>query len=113
MVFRPLGRMEEALGRGFRRAERALGRLARRWGGSVALLGGALLLGALRRLTDRSRPRVRDSALMALGMALLANSRPFEGFVLSAPATLVLAARVLGRDRPPARVALGRVAAPI
>jgi hypothetical protein len=55
------------------------------------LIGGALLFGALRRLL--SKPCARDALLFALGMATLANSRPFEGLVVSLPAaTLVLMA---------------------
>jgi hypothetical protein len=59
------------------------------WGGSIAAIGGALLLGALRRLWDR--PRVLDAVLLALGVAVLANSRPFEGMLVSIPAALALA----------------------
>ncbi len=53
------------------------------WGGSVVALGGALLLGALPRIYKRSR--ARDAFVMALGIALLANSRPYEGLVVSIP----------------------------
>ena len=47
------------------------------------MIGGVLLLGALRRVV--CRPRVRDAVLMGLGLAVLANSRPFEGLVVSLP----------------------------
>ncbi len=53
------------------------------WSASVVALGGALLLGALPRL--KKHARARDAILMAVGVALLANSRPYEGLLLSIP----------------------------
>ena len=58
------------------------------WGGAVASTGGAVLLGAIARLT--LRPRTRDALLFALGLAILANSRPYEGLLFSLPAVFVL-----------------------
>ena len=49
------------------------------WGGSVAALGGCLVLGAARRLLHG--PRAAHWLALALGIALLANSRPYEGLV--------------------------------
>jgi hypothetical protein len=51
------------------------------WGGSLAMCGGALVLGAMGRLAGQLR--ALDSLLMAVGMTILANTRPYEGLVLS------------------------------
>jgi hypothetical protein len=53
----------------------------RYWGAAVAVLGGALVLGSLRRALERSRGC--DGWIMGLGIAILLNSRPYEGTVLS------------------------------
>jgi hypothetical protein len=58
------------------------------WGGTLAATGGALVLGALPRIMRRQR--VGDAVLMAIGVAMLANTRPYEGLILS----LVVAARL-------------------
>jgi hypothetical protein len=81
------------------------------WGGAVAMLGGALLFGGLRRILERAR--VRDSILFAVGLAVLANTRPFEGFVASVPAMAVLARWVLLSSAVPPRIRFTRVVAPI
>jgi len=59
------------------------------WGGAVAATAGAVLLGALARL--RKGATVRDGLLLGLGAALLANTRPFEGFLFALPAAVYLA----------------------
>jgi hypothetical protein len=81
------------------------------WGGAVGAIGGALVLGALPRITECHR--VRDALLMGLGLAILANSRPYEGFVFSLPVAVMLFAWMLGKKRPPFGVSICRVVLPL
>jgi len=80
------------------------------WGGAAAAIGGALLLGALPRIFRRQR--IRDALLMALGIAILANSRPYEGLVLSLPVAVALLLWAFRKNGPPAGRLVWRVAAP-
>ena len=59
------------------------------WGGAVAAAAGCLLFGALPRLA-RGRVKSTDVILASIALILLANTRPYEGLLLSAAAFLAL-----------------------
>jgi hypothetical protein len=80
------------------------------WGGSVAALGGALVFGALPRL--KRRPNARDAIIMGVGAAILANSRPYEGFIFSLAVSAVLLAWLVGSHKPPFAIFLRRILLP-
>jgi hypothetical protein len=81
------------------------------WCASVAALGGALVLGAWPRL--RRSLRVKDALLMALGLAILANSRPYEGLAFSIPVAFAMLFWLTGNNRPAFKRSLPRVVLPI
>jgi hypothetical protein len=81
------------------------------WGGAVAALGGALVFGALPRILREHLPR--HALIMALGLAILANSRPFEGAVAGTVAVLMLILRFISRSGVPLRSLLRRVVLPL
>ncbi len=80
------------------------------WGGSVAMMGAALVFGGVRRVVRNGR-RV-DALVMALGVTLLAFSRPFEGLLAVAVAGAVLGRHLL-ETRPGWPAILQRVALPL
>jgi len=80
------------------------------WGGTVAALGGALIIGALARIRGTQRPR--DSVLMGIGMALLLYTRPYEGLFFCLPVIAALAWWAAQKDRLAAKIWLAHVAAP-
>lgn len=81
------------------------------WCACLPAVGGALVLGSLPRIQHHKR--WLDAAIMAIGLAILANTRPYEGFLLGAGVAIALLAWMLGKTRPPARVALARVVLPL
>ncbi|MCG8584023.1 MAG: hypothetical protein MI757_04845 [Pirellulales bacterium] len=60
----------------------------RYWGGAVAMLAGAIVMGALPRIHGTGRGIY--SALLGSGIILLAITRPYEGLVLSGIVVLYL-----------------------
>jgi hypothetical protein len=79
---------------------------------SVSALGGALVIGAYPRLIRRVRHR--DAILFALGMIILALSRPFEGTLLCIPVVLSLGHRLFfAKKRPAPRLLLRCAAIPL
>lgn len=81
------------------------------WCASVAALGGALVLGAWPRL--RKNPSPVDALLMALGLAIMANSRPYEGLVFAVPIAIAMLLWLAGPNRPAFRMTLSHVLLPM
>jgi hypothetical protein len=83
------------------------------WGGATAAIGGALVLGALPRIAKRGR--IWEAVVMGIGAALLANSRPYEGFLLCVPAGVWFVWWLGGKTRSKVNVRsrLGRVLLPL
>jgi hypothetical protein len=80
--------------------------------GSIAALGGALVLGALPRFMKTVR--LRYGILMAVGISLLAISRPYEGLLLCVPVSIVLGRWILvGKNKPTVSVLFQRTALPL
>jgi hypothetical protein len=80
------------------------------YGGAVAAIGGALVLGALPRIMRTAR--IRDGLWMALGVAILANSRPYEGLLVCCPVAVALLWWATTKARPATSVLLRRAMAP-
>jgi hypothetical protein len=81
------------------------------WSACLPAFGGALVLGALPRIQHGSRRRY--AAILAIGLAVLANTRPYEGFLLSLGVAIALFRWMLGKKRPPSRASLTRVVLPL
>ncbi len=81
------------------------------WSACLPAVGGALVLGALPRIQHGARKR--SAAIMAIGLFLLANTRPYEGFLLSLGVAIALLAWMLGKNGPPARASLVRIVLPL
>ncbi len=80
--------------------------------GSVAALGGALVIGAYPRLIRRLRRG--DAIVLSAGVVILALSRPFEGVLLCLPVALALGYRLLfAKTRPAPQLLLRCAAVPL
>ncbi len=86
------------------------------WGGAMAATAGALVLGAVARIVHARRrtgePRAKDGVLLALGLVLLANSRPLEGLLFSLPLLVYLVVRIARCDASLRSKLLSRIALP-
>jgi len=80
------------------------------WCPALAAAGGALVLGAIPRL--RKHARVREAVLLALGLVIMANSRPYEGLVFSIAVSVGLLVWQKGSKLPPLRLLFRRVVLP-
>ncbi len=81
------------------------------WSASVVALAGAVVVGAMPRLQRHAR--VRDAVCLALGIAILANSRPYEGLILSLAVACALVFWLASPRRPEISVLALRIAAPL
>ncbi len=63
------------------------------WGGTLAAIGGALLVGAMARLMRR--PARAPAIVFGFGLAILANTRPYEGLVLGLLCGVFVLARLI------------------
>jgi hypothetical protein len=81
------------------------------WGGAVGAVGGVLVLGTLPRI-KRSQ-RIRDALVMALGLGILANTRPYEGFIFSLPVAVALLWWIFSKQSPALQISFRRVLVPL
>ena len=83
------------------------------WGGALAAIGGALVLGAMPRIVRRAR--ARDALLLGVGMAILATTRPLEGFLFCLPVAGWFLWWLAGKTKSPTspRTRIVRVFAPL
>jgi hypothetical protein len=81
------------------------------WGGAIAATAGAVVLGAFPRI--KKRQRLFDVLVLGSGLAILANVRPYEGFVLSLPVAVGLLVWMAGPKGPAVSESVKQVVLPL
>jgi hypothetical protein len=81
------------------------------WSACLPAVGGALVLGALPRIQHGAKKL--HAVAMAAGLFILANTRPYEGFLLSAGVAIALLWWMVGKNGPAARVSLVSIVLPL
>ena len=82
------------------------------WGGSLAALAGAVLVGAAGRIWNAAEARTRYSVLAGIAMVVLFNRRPFEGGLLAIGITAATLYWLAKGGKRPLRRELLRLALP-
>jgi hypothetical protein len=81
------------------------------WGGALAGTGGALVLGGIRfALKD---PRMYRGILTGIGVAILANTRPYEGLLVSTCAVILLFFGLMRVSEPNRKLIFRRIVLPL
>jgi len=78
---------------------------------SLPALGGALVLGALPRL--RRKPQIPYALVLAVGVAILELTRPYEGLAFCLPIAVAILFWLAGERRPPLAVSMSQAVVPI
>lgn len=81
------------------------------WGGAVSAFGGALVYGAMRRIIKQ--PTTSNALLFAIGLSLLANTRPYEGLIISLPAIGYLLIWAKSKKSPPFKIIFKQIVLPV
>jgi len=81
------------------------------WGGAVAAIGGALVVGAFPRILRWHR--ARDAVILGLGAAILVNSRPFEGLFVCLPVAGAILVWTFGKRSPSWSLIFRRLVLPL
>jgi hypothetical protein len=68
------------------------------WGGAAGMLGGALVFGAIPRIMNRRRPI--DAIVLVIGLAIVANARPYEALIWALAAGGTFLIWLAARARP-------------